>query len=60
MDQPIPPQPTGIPWYIKAMIFLVVFIFIYIKKQKKRISVNTPNQKGRKIKNPKFLLENGD
>jgi len=33
MDQPIAPQPTGIPWYIKAMIFLVVFIFIYIKAQ---------------------------
>lgn len=35
MDQQINPMPqsTGIPWYIKAMIMLVVFIFIYIKAQ---------------------------
>jgi hypothetical protein len=33
MDQPSQPinQSTGIPWYVKAIIFLVVAIFIYTR-----------------------------
>jgi hypothetical protein len=36
MDQiqtPQVQQPTGIPWYVKAIILIVVFIFIYTKLQ---------------------------
>jgi hypothetical protein len=33
MDQPINPIPqsTGIPWYVKAIIIMVVLIFVYTK-----------------------------